>query len=280
MCKDDDSGAGAAPGALATVSRLGKNAGGYLGETIDIAAVLGDCADAARSAGWTIEELHPAPRPILALRRRALRGGPSGRPCRVYLSAGIHGDEPAGPLAVRQLLCEDRWPSEFDLWLCPCLNPEGFVQNRRENAEGIDLNRQFRQPKAKETLVHVEWLQAQPDFDFCLCLHEDWESEGFYLYELNPDDRPSLARPILDQVARVCPIDCSGTIEGRPARDGLIRPSLDPRARPDWPEAFFLLTYKTRLSYTMEAPSDFALSVRVAALVTAVDAALSPRSQG
>jgi hypothetical protein len=81
-------------------------------------------------------------------------------------------------------------------------------------------------------------------------------------------------------VARVCPIDRSETIEGRPARDGLIRPSLDPRTRPDWPEAFFLLTHKTRLSYTMEAPSDFALPVRVAALVGAVKAALAALGTG
>jgi len=256
--------------------RLGKNIGGYRGETIDIAAVIGDCVAAARAPGWTIEELHPAPKPILAFRRSSLGQpqAPTATPRRVYLSSGIHGDEPAGPLAVRQLLREDRWPAGIELYLCPCLNPEGFVRNRRENGDGLDLNRQFRQPKAKETLVHIEWLQAQPDFDLCLCLHEDWESHGFYLYELNPEDRPSLASPILQQVGRVCPIDRSELIEGRPARDGLIRPSLDPRTRPDWPEAFFLLTHKTRLSYTLEAPSDFPLPVRVAALVAAVNAAL------
>ena len=44
--------------------------------------------------------------------------------------------------------------------------------------------------------------------------------------------------------------------------------------RPDWPEAFFLLTYKTPLSYTLEAPSDFPLPVRVAALVAGANAAL------
>lgn len=260
-----------AAGLSSGTRRLGKNVGGYRGETIDIAGVLSDCIAAARASGWSVEELHPAPKTILACRRIAPDGSPHRR---VYLSTGIHGDEPAGPMAVRQLLYEDRWPSGLDLYLCPCLNPEGFVQNRRENGDGLDLNRQFRQPRAKETLVHVEWLQAQPDFDLCLCLHEDWEAHGFYVYELNPDDRPSLAPTILEQVGRVCPIDRSETIEGRPAQEGLIRPSLDPRTRPDWPEAFYLLTHKTRLSYTVEAPSDFALGVRVAALTAAVQAAL------
>jgi len=118
------------------------------------------------------------------------------------------------------------------------------------------------------------WLKEQPAFDLCLCLHEDWESHGFYVYELNPDNQPSLAGAIVDRVAEVCPLDPSGIIEGRPAHNGIIRPSVDPHSRPQWPEAFHLLAHKTRLSYTLEAPSDFPLPVRVSALVTAVRAAV------
>jgi hypothetical protein len=175
---------------------------------------------------------------------------------------------------MRRLLQENRWPEGFDLWLCPCLNPAGFLLNRRENAEGADLNRDYLQPKTKETEVHIGWLQRQPSFDLCLCLHEDWEAHGFYIYELNPDHRPSLAEAVVARVAEVCPVDYSETIEGRPAQGGIIRPNLDPRTRPQWPESFFLLTHKTRLSYTLEAPSDFPLDVRVAALVTGVNTAL------
>jgi hypothetical protein len=176
---------------------------------------------------------------------------------------------------MRHLMQTNQWPEEFDYWLCPCLNPTGFDANRRENAEGLDLNRQYLQPQAvAETRVHVEWLERQPKFDLCLCLHEDWESHGFYVYELNPDNRPSLAEAIVRGVAEVCPIDLSEEIEDRPAREGIIRPSVDPRSRPQWPESFWLLTYKTRLSYTLEAPSDFPLPARVAALVAGVTAAL------
>jgi hypothetical protein len=49
---------------------------------------------------------------------------------------------------------------------------------------------------------------------------------------------------------------------------------VDPRDRPQWPESFFLLTHKTRLSYTLEAPSDFPLESRVAALTAGVEQAL------
>jgi protein MpaA len=262
--------------------RLGRNHGGYCGETIDIGSVLKDVEIAAQQHGWSAHTfLQTAELRLIALRRPPLASG-TAQPARdlsesarrIYISAGIHGDEPAGPLAVRRLLQEDRWPPNLDLWLCPCLNPTGFALNRRENARGIDLNRQYRSPAAAEVVAHTRWLQRQPGFDCSFCLHEDWESRGFYVYELNTDNRPSLAGSILRRVAELCPIDPSPTIEDRPAQNGLIRPDIDPRTRPDWPEAFFLVMHKTRRSYTLEAPSDFPLSIRVAALVAGVNAAL------
>jgi murein peptide amidase A len=114
----------------------------------------------------------------------------------------------------------------------------------------------------------------------CIMLHEDWESQGFYLYEQNPDARPSYAEKMIEAVEKVCPIDRSETIEGRPAKNGILRPNLDPRSRPDWPEAFYLITQKTRQSYTIEAPSDFPLETRVNALVAAVNSVLGVHPLG
>src|SRR5213596_2385108 len=249
-----------------SAQRLGKNRGAYLGETIDINQVLRDDLDAARKFGWQIEEMPVSDQLDLLAFRRVVRAPRR----RLYISTGIHGDEPAGPLAIRRLLQENHWPAHADTWLCPCLNPTGFPLNRRENADGVDLNRDYREAKSAEIRAHIAWLQRQPAFDLTLCLHEDWEAHGFYLYELNPDNRPSQAEEIMRRVALVCPIDPSAEIEGRPAQGGIIRPSVDPRSRPQWPEAFWLLAYKTRHAYTLEAPSDFPLASRVAALVTAV----------
>jgi len=254
--------------------RLRKNVSSYLGETINIDAVLSDCLAAARTHGWSVEEIPVPSKPSLF----ALTRSPSyitNHATRIYISTGIHGDEPAGPLAIRQLLQENQWPDNASLFLVPCLNPTGLRLNRRENDQGADLNREYLNTKAPETLAHINWLVHQPSFDLCLCLHEDWESDGFYVYELNPENRPSLADHVVAQVAEVCPIDLSEMIEDRPAHNGIIRPNVDPRSRPQWPEAFYLLTHKTRLSYTVEAPSDFPLPTRVAALVTAVRAALA-----
>lgn len=253
--------------------KLGRNSGGYHGETIDIRAVLHDLATQAPDRGWTTEVLlaHEGFE-WLALHRRP---GAEASPKRIHISTGIHGDEPAGPLAARRLIQEDRWPENAEIFLLPCLNPPGFTRNQRTNGHGIDLNRDYRNPQSAETRAHIAWLERQPRFDLYLCLHEDWESHGFYLYEQNPDERPSLAGPIIAAVAPHCPVDLSETIEGRPARGGIIRPATVPHERPDWPEAFYHITYKSRQGYTLEAPSDFALEVRVNALVAAVRAAVS-----
>ena len=64
-------------------------------------------------------------------------------------------------------------PIDAALWLCPCLNPTGFPLNRRENAEGIDLNRDYRHLQSAEVRAHIDWLGRQPFFDLTLCLHED-----------------------------------------------------------------------------------------------------------
>jgi hypothetical protein len=257
------------------MERLGKNHDGYHGETIDIRAVLRDVEIAAQQHRWSSEIFHQTPEfKFLALHRPPLSIRNPQSPIRIYISTGIHGDEPAGPLAALRLLRENQWPANAELWFCPCLNPAGFVLNRRENADGGDLNRDYRHLETVEVRTHIAWLERQPRFDVYLCLHEDWEAHGFYLYEQNPAGQPSLAESIVSAVQKVCPIDPSEIIEDRPAKGGIIRPNLDPRTRPQWAEAFYLIMNKARLGYTLEAPSDFPPAVRVNALVAGVNAAL------
>jgi len=257
------------------MQRLGKNIGGYKGEPIDILKVLHDIDAAMAPKNWVRDQIHlPSDDPAGEATFVAFRPtGPSARK-RVYLSSGIHGDEPAGPLAMLQLLREDQWPADTALWICPCLNLTGCALHRRENARGIDLNRDYRHLQSAEVRAHVAWLQGQPNFDLAMCLHEDWEAQGFYLYELNPDHRVSFADQIVARVAEVCPIDSSPLIEKWPAHNGVIRPAINPAERPQWPESLYLITHKTRLSFTLEAPSDFPLPTRVKALVSAVRAVL------
>ena len=54
----------------------------------------------------------------------------------------VHGDEPAGK-AVIDRLRRSRPPRGTALWLIPDANPDGAAANRRPNAHGVDLNRNF-----------------------------------------------------------------------------------------------------------------------------------------
>ena len=251
------------------------SSGGYQGDTIDIQSVLDEVKALTEKTGWRRDSVNLTNEKtsdsveLIAYHR-------SSKPSlqRIYLSTGIHGDEPAGPLAIVELLKENVWPQGVDIFLCPCLNPTGFSLNRRENATGVDLNRDYRDLQTGETRGHTEWLRRKPRFDLSVCLHEDWEAKGFYLYELNPDDQLSFAKKIISRVAEVCPIDRSSTIDGWDAEHGIIHPNKDPFERPQWPEALFLITNKTRLSYTLESPSSLHLETRVTAQVKAVRAVL------
>ncbi len=114
---------------------------------------------------------------------------------RIYLSAGIHGDEPRPPLALLSLIESGRLRRAGPSGSCARSSiPTASRAASGRSAAGIDLNRDYRHLESPEVRAHVGWLRSQPNFDLAVCVHEDWESTGFYLYELNPDKRPSLRR--------------------------------------------------------------------------------------
>ncbi|MCB1105074.1 MAG: M14 family metallocarboxypeptidase [Cephaloticoccus sp.] len=208
------------------------------------------------------------------------RRTPGPRP-RVYLSAGVHGDEPAPPLALLDLLRSGFFDHRANWFICPMINPFGLQRGIRENGEARDLNRDYQDCLSGEVQAHVAWLQRQPPFDLTLCLHEDWESQGFYLYELNPSQRPTLAPAMIKAVAGLMPIESAEVIDGRPiAEPGIIRPVSDPSLRTNWPEAIYLRQAHTTLSYTLETPSALLLETRIAAQKAAITAAITTLIHG
>ena len=62
---------------------------------------------------------------------------------RVLVIGSIHGDERAGMRVVRALRDRADLPDQLDLWLAPTVNPDGTAADRRTNANGVDLNRNF-----------------------------------------------------------------------------------------------------------------------------------------
>jgi len=71
----------------------------------------------------------------------AVESGTPGQP-RVLVVGCIHGNECAG-MAVIQALRRRTPPRFADLWLVPSLNPDGRAAGTRQNAHGVDLNRNF-----------------------------------------------------------------------------------------------------------------------------------------
>jgi protein MpaA len=120
----------------------------------------------------------------------------------VAISAGAHGDEPAAPWALASLVRDGLLDHRFRYRLWPCLNPTGFAAGTRANAEGADVNRSF--SRGGTTPESRAVLTSNRDLHFALWidLHEDFEADGFYLYEpLRPGAATSFAGPVADAVA-------------------------------------------------------------------------------
>jgi protein MpaA len=200
--------------------------------------------------------------------------GRTHRPLRVCVGAGIHGDEPAGVEAVLQWLeglpALGPYLPAAELVIFPCLNPSGYERNRRINDDGIDLNRQYKSPRApievravRNTLGQLSVGSGGRRFDLSIEFHEDVDSPGFYLYELIGHRRP-IGRALITAAARRLPINVDNTIEGADAEAGIIR--RDRRAvrqrRSRWPHALYLFHLGTPHCLTFETPVSAPLARR------------------
>jgi protein MpaA len=68
--------------------------------------------------------------------------GDQNAPTKVLVVGCIHGNEGAGiPIALR--LERIRPPKGVQFWIVPDLNPDGHAAGTRQNADGVDLNRNW-----------------------------------------------------------------------------------------------------------------------------------------
>lgn len=217
--------------------------------------------------------------PVLALSSPPWTDNRTGA---IYLSAGIHGDEPAGTEALLAWAqTEGRALRRLPLLILPCLNPWGLQHNSRLDRAGQDLNRQWQ--TASHPLVRaVKSLLIGRCFSLALTLHEDYDARGFYLYEPTRFRPPAVwGERILRQVAPLLPLDPRRRIDGRaPTSPGLIRRYLrSPQRLAPEPEALFLHYHVAQRTFTFETPSEFALDQRIAAQIAAIRTALQLVSQ-
>ena len=254
-------------------NRLGLNHEGYGGARIDPSVELAKALKLANQQGWIHRRLPLTSLPGIALdyfERRLTAPKAS-----VFISAGIHGDEPASTLALIQLMADDLLNKSYHYVLFPCLNPRGMSLGQRQTPEGADLNRDYLHQLTEEVRTQLASIDSMHPFDLALFLHEDWEANGFYLYELlDKESQSSIGDGILNEVARHAPLEMATVIDGREASNGLIQAPFDPCSRHDWPEAFYFMNRGTPHCLTLEAPSDFELKHRVHWLQVGVRAAL------
>ncbi|MBS0660961.1 MAG: M14 family metallocarboxypeptidase [Verrucomicrobia bacterium] len=198
-----------------------------------------------------------------------------------YVSAGIHGDEAAsteGLLLWAQrggLAALQRRGIPF--FVAPCLNPWGLANNVRYDRSGRDLNRCFG-PQWLGPNAALRDAIAGRKFALALTLHEDFDAQGLYLYEVR-GPRPYWGERLAACVAEFLPADVRTDIEGRRAKAGVIRPRLDAKTREfletGVPEALWLrFAGHAQRIFTFETPSEYALDVRVEAQVTLVETAV------
>jgi protein MpaA len=73
---------------------------------------------------------------------RVTRRGAADEVIDVLVVGVIHGNERAGLQIVRRLE-QVEVPQDIRLWIVPSINPDGARANTRQNARGVDLNRNF-----------------------------------------------------------------------------------------------------------------------------------------
>ena len=85
------------------IKPLEKNDGGYFGETIVISDILDRALIAAKQFGWTTDNFPGSSAlPLYGFSRISKHERLS-----VYISSGIHGDEPGGPMALTEMIEAD-----------------------------------------------------------------------------------------------------------------------------------------------------------------------------
>ncbi len=193
----------------------------------------------------------------------------------IYVSAGIHGDEPASTEAL--LVWAQRHAARLaglPLLLFPCLNPWGLRNNVRLDLAGNDLNRGFHRDDLPQ-IAALKRVAAPFRFELAVMLHEDYDGQGIYIYEVQRHP-PYWGEKLLAAAGRVIPIETRARVDAYSCRRGLVRRRLNMARfkRIGYPEAIWLHLERSERTFTVETPSEFAMEQRVEAHVAVLDEAL------
>jgi hypothetical protein len=207
----------------------------------------------------------------------------------IFLSAGLHGDEPAGVYALLGFF-ENKakeYDDKLNFFAIPCINPFGFEYDIRQNHNQVDLNRNFDSPKPEKevSLVKKVLEEYSRAFLFTLDMHEDPTDKinpgfelkdnprDFYMYEKSPSREASVGHTIIRELERK---GIWATKQKKIYHDfndgGLVwHQSPEHKWNEDSSELFSYLQRYTDYSFTTETPTCWAVDKRVDAHLTALD---------
>jgi predicted deacylase len=206
----------------------------------------------------------------------------------VVLWSQMHGDEPTATLALVDLIryvvenrddpLVQRLSERLTVVMIPMLNPDGAQRKRRENAAGIDVNRDARRQASPEARalagVHA---RVSPHFGFNLHdqaprVGEDGRAVAISLlappHEPNRSDMPTRTRA--KRLAAVMRVAADSLVEGRVTRyDDAYNAQAFGDAMQSWGTSTVLVETG---SWDGDADKEYLRRVNFALLLVALDA--------
>ena len=196
-------------------------------------ALLGLASLAAALTVTTADAAPVAPAPTVigsevigrSVQGRAIRAyhlGDPTSPRKAVVLGSIHGDETAG-IRVTEGIRRGSPVHELDLWVIPTVNPDGVARGTRQNAHGVDLNRNFpyhwvdldgnyesgrRAASEPETRAMMRFLRdIKPAY--ILSFHQPLNAVDIHV------ERPKFARKVANKLnLPTSNLDCGGVCHG------------------------------------------------------------------
>jgi hypothetical protein len=209
-------------------------------------------------------------------------------PKHILVTGGVHGEEPAGTYAALDLISyfanHRMYDKDFTVHIYPCLNPWGYEHDTRENAEGMDINRGFKEKiEVAECRMFADNLKKVgiKEYEFTIDFHEGsrnqiWKNftiddnpDGAWLYELCHNHDKRMGRQMIEAVRQsVSPVNTLKKVYDDICHDGLVSYPEDMESE-DYSElnsldAFLWRNY-TQDAFTSETNEDWPMEDRIEA---------------
>lgn len=144
---------------------------------------------------------------------------------KVLLTAGVHGNEPAGVEVLLRTIEEiAKNPKHYEhvsFDIIPVVNPWGWSHDIRFNREGIDINRDFASFVSQEARI-IRQFTNNKKYDLVIDHHEDPRAEGFYMFQ-NADSDTELSSKVIAGLRDMgYPIEQNVSMIILKTKDGLI----------------------------------------------------------